>query len=161
MGCLAGLESTLRGNETPIRENLHRPRSFHHARTMVSQERSPCARAVADALQRRQRPLLRDDRRNAISRNRQRRRRSHADLAIVHFPGEGGSGLPADGRPFFARADRPDFGAAAVGGVWCRQGDWIIIAASLAETASLDLSSTTNYAGSLARPSRAGSRLNH
>jgi hypothetical protein len=83
------------------------------------------------------------------------------DLAIVHFPGEGGSGLPADGRPFFARADRPDFGAAAVGGVWCRQGDWIIIAASVAETASLDLPSTTNYAGSLARPSRAGSGLNH
>ena len=41
------------------------------------------------------------------------------------------------------------------------KADWIIIAASLAETASLDLSSTTNYAGSLARPSRAESRLNH
>jgi hypothetical protein len=40
----------------------------------------------------------------------------------------------ADGRPFFTHADRPGFGAAAMGGVWCRQGDWIIIAASLAET---------------------------
>ena len=58
----------------------------------------------------------------------------------------------ADGRPFFTHADRPGFGAAAMGGVWCRQGDWIIIAASVAETASLDLPSTTNYAGSLARP---------
>jgi hypothetical protein len=27
-----------------------------------------------------------------------------------------GSGLPAAGRPFFAHADRPDFGAAAMGG---------------------------------------------
>ena len=39
------------------------------------------------------------------------------------------------------------------------KADWIIIAASVAETASLDLSSTTSYAGSLARPSRAESRL--
>jgi hypothetical protein len=39
------------------------------------------------------------------------------DLAIVHFPGEGGSGLPADGRPSFEHADRPNFGAAAMGGV--------------------------------------------
>ena len=85
------------------------------------------------------------------------------DLAIVHFPGEGGSGLPADGRPFFARADRPDFGAAAMGGVWCRQGDWIIIAASLAETS---LTGFVLYYKLRERDrsrgqSRAESRLNH
>ena len=141
MGCLAGLESTLRGNETPTRENLHRARSFHHARTMVShmQERSPCARAVADALQRRQRPLLRDDRRNATSRNRHRRRRSHADLAIVHFPGEERFG-PASRRKTFLRARRSPrlrgcrhgwaYGAVKATGsssrqAWLKQPHWI------------------------------------
>jgi hypothetical protein len=57
---------------------------------------------------------------------------SHADLAIVHFPGEEGSGLPADGRPFFAHADRPNFGLALWVVYDAVKADWIIIAVNLA-----------------------------
>jgi hypothetical protein len=66
------------------------------------------------------------------------------DLAIVHFPGEGGSGLPADGRPFFAHADRPNFGLA----LWVVYGAVKATGSSSRQTwleqALLDLSSTTN-----------------